>query len=53
MGAAPAVRRDVVRVWAACESVQRAGPHFSPGPFAPNEDAVARLARLVSNAYLA
>ena len=31
--------------WAACESVQRglASPHFAPGPFAPNEDAVARL----------
>ena len=30
--------------WAACESVQRglASPHFRPGPFAPNEDAVAR-----------
>ena len=29
--------------WAACESVQRglASPHFRPGPFAPNEDAVA------------
>src|SRR5205814_1576267 len=28
--------------WAACESVQRglASPHFRPGPFAPNEDAV-------------
>jgi glycine betaine catabolism A len=40
--------------WAACESVQRglAGPHFAPGPFAPSEDAVARLVRLVSNAYL-
>ena len=31
--------------WAACESVQRglANPHFEPGPFAPNEDAVAQL----------
>ena len=31
--------------WAACESVQRglASPHFRPGPFAPNEDAVAQL----------
>jgi glycine betaine catabolism A len=40
--------------WAACESVQRglASPHFAPGPFAPNEDAVAGLVRLVSNAYL-
>ena len=31
--------------WAACESVQRGlqSPHFRPGPFAPNEDAVAQL----------
>ena len=31
--------------WAACESVQRGleSPHFRPGPFAPNEDAVAHL----------
>jgi Rieske 2Fe-2S family protein len=39
--------------WAACESVQRglAGPHFRPGPFAPNEDAVARLVTLLRRAY--
>ena len=36
--------------WAACESVQRGlgSPHFRPGPFAPDEDAVARLVRLVT-----
>ena len=41
--------------WAACESVQRglASPHFRPGPFAPNEDAVARFVGLVSAAYAA
>jgi len=40
--------------WAACESVQRglASPHFSPGPFAPNEDAVARFVHLMSETYL-
>ncbi len=39
--------------WAACESVQRglASPHFSPGPFAPNEDAVAELVARVGAAY--
>jgi glycine betaine catabolism A len=39
--------------WAACESVQRglASPHFAPGPFAPNEDAVARLVTLIGGAY--
>jgi Rieske 2Fe-2S family protein len=39
--------------WSACESVQRGleSPHFRPGPFAPNEDAVARLVRLISEAY--
>jgi glycine betaine catabolism A len=39
--------------WAACESVQRGlqSPHFTPGPFAPNEDAVARLVRLIGGAY--
>ena len=39
--------------WGACESVQRGleSPHFRPGPFAPNEDAVARLVRLVRAAY--
>jgi Rieske 2Fe-2S family protein len=40
--------------WAACESVQRgvASPHFSPGPFAPDEDAVARFDSMLTNAYL-
>jgi len=39
--------------WSACESVQRGleSPHFRSGPFAPNEDAVARLVSLVSRAY--
>ncbi len=39
--------------WAACESVQRGlgSPHFRPGPFAPNEDAVARFVGLVAAAY--
>ena len=39
--------------WAACESVQRglASPHFSPGPFAPREDAVAHLVRTIGGAY--
>jgi len=39
--------------WAACESVQRglASPHFRPGPYAPNEDAVARFAGMVAAAY--
>ena len=39
--------------WAACESVQRglASPHFRPGPFAPNEDAVARLVGKLSAWY--
>jgi glycine betaine catabolism A len=39
--------------WRACESVQRglSSPHFSPGPFAPNEDAVARLVTIVGRAY--
>lgn len=41
--------------WAACESVQRglASPHFVPGPFAPNEDAVARLVAMISRDYQA
>jgi Rieske 2Fe-2S family protein len=41
--------------WGACESVQRglASPHFRPGPFAPNEDAVGHLVSLVSAAYRA
>jgi Rieske 2Fe-2S family protein len=39
--------------FAACESVQRglASPHFRPGPFAPNEDAVHRWVTLVGRAY--
>ena len=39
--------------WAACESVQRglASPHFVPGPFAPNEDAVAQLVSMIGEAY--
>jgi Rieske 2Fe-2S family protein len=39
--------------WAACESVQRglASPHFRPGPFAPNEDAVHRWVTMVGRAY--
>jgi Rieske 2Fe-2S family protein len=39
--------------WAACESVQRglASPHFRPGPFAPNEDAVEQLVATVARAY--
>ena len=39
--------------WSACESVQRglANPHFSPGPFAPNEDAVVDLVGTISRAY--
>lgn len=41
--------------WAACESVQRGleSPHFRPGPFAPNEDAVAQLVAMVRAAYRA
>ncbi|WP_426562555.1 aromatic ring-hydroxylating oxygenase subunit alpha [Angustibacter sp. McL0619] len=41
--------------WGACESVQRglASPHFRPGPFAPNEDAVAQLVAMVGRAYRA
>jgi Rieske 2Fe-2S family protein len=40
--------------WSACESVQRglASPHFRPGPFAPNEDAVQRLVAMIGGAYL-
>ena len=40
--------------WKACESVQRglASPHFVPGPFAPNEDAVAQFVELVGRAYV-
>jgi glycine betaine catabolism A len=59
-GAAPGAGRAVEfwdltnrQDWAACESVQRglAGPHFAPGPFAPNEDAVARLVTKIGRAY--
>ena len=37
----------------ACESVQRglSSPHFRPGPFAPNEDAVHRWVSLVGRGY--
>ena len=39
--------------WAACESVQRglASPHFRPGPFAPNEDAVQQFVAMVASVY--
>ncbi|MGH3994475.1 MAG: SRPBCC family protein, partial [Pseudonocardiaceae bacterium] len=39
--------------WAACESVQRGltSPHFRPGPFAPNEDAVHQWVTLIGHAY--
>jgi Rieske 2Fe-2S family protein len=39
--------------WSACESVQRGleSPHFRPGPFAPNEDAVAQLVSTLGRAY--
>jgi Rieske 2Fe-2S family protein len=39
--------------WHACESVQRglSSPHFRPGPFAPNEDAVARLVATIARSY--
>jgi glycine betaine catabolism A len=39
--------------WAACESVQRglSSPHFKPGPFAPNEDAVHRWVTMIAHAY--
>ncbi len=39
--------------WAACESVQRglSSPHFSPGPLAPNEDAVHQFVTTVARAY--
>jgi Rieske 2Fe-2S family protein len=59
-GTAPAARGAVDfwevtnrQDWAACESVQRglASPHFRPGPFAPNEDAVADLVATLSRAY--
>jgi glycine betaine catabolism A len=40
--------------WGACESVQRglASPHFRPGPFAPNEDAVTQLVATLGRAYV-
>ncbi|HSK89700.1 MAG TPA: aromatic ring-hydroxylating dioxygenase subunit alpha [Euzebyales bacterium] len=40
--------------WAACESVQRglASPHFSPGPLAPNEDAVYDFVAMAARGYL-
>jgi Rieske 2Fe-2S family protein len=40
--------------WSACESVQRglASPHFRPGPFAPNEDAVQQFVAMIGGAYL-
>ena len=40
--------------WSACEAVQRglASPHFVPGPFAPNEDAVAQLVEIIGRAYV-
>ena len=40
--------------WTACEAVQRGlgSPHFVPGPFAPNEDAVAQLVEIVGRAYV-
>jgi Rieske 2Fe-2S family protein len=40
--------------WSAVESVQRgiASPAFRPGPFAPSEDAVHRLAHRIASAYL-
>lgn len=39
--------------WDACESVQRGlgSPHFRPGPFAPNEDAVADFVGTIRHAY--
>jgi Rieske 2Fe-2S family protein len=39
--------------WAACESVQRglSSPHFRPGPFAPNEDAVHQWVTMIGHAY--
>jgi len=39
--------------FAACESVQRGlrSPHFKPGPFAPNEDAVHQWVTMVGRGY--
>lgn len=44
---------SAVDFWGACESVQRgvSSPHFVPGPFAPNEDAVHRWVTMVARAY--
>jgi glycine betaine catabolism A len=41
--------------WSACESVQRGlgSPHFRPGPFAPNEDAVQQFVAMVASTYAA
>ena len=41
------------RTGRACESVQRglASPHFRPGPFAPNEDAVHELVTTIARGY--
>ena len=39
--------------WAACESVQRgiSSPHFTPGPLAPNENAIYEWVTLLARAY--
>ncbi len=39
--------------WKACESVQRglASPHFRPGPFGPDEDAVHMFVTTIARAY--
>ena len=59
-GSAPSAERAIEfwditnrQDWGACESVQRglASPHFAPGPFAPNEDAVAQLVTTLAKAY--
>ena len=40
--------------WAACESVQRglASPQASPGPLAPDEDAVYSFVTTIARGYL-
>jgi Rieske 2Fe-2S family protein len=40
--------------WRACELVQRGltSPHFTPGPFAPNEDAVHQWVQMIARGYL-
>lgn len=40
--------------WRACELVQRGltSPHFKPGPFAPNEDAVHQWVQMIARGYL-